>query len=119
MFYNVSNHPSARWGGKQTAAARALGGEITDVPFPVIDPTLTAAQVRALASDFVAGLAARLKPGDVVHVMGELCAVYAIVGLLQARGVRCVASTTERQAMELPDGSKLSKFRFVAFRDYV
>lgn len=119
MFYNVSNHPSAGWGGEQKAAAHALGGEIADVPFPPIDPTLTATQVRALATAFTAGLLDRLKPGDVVHVMGELCAVHVIVGLLLARGVRCVASTTVRQAEELPDGSKLSHFRFVAFRDYV
>lgn len=119
MFYNVSNHPSAGWGGRQVAAARALGGEIADVPFPAVDPTLTATQVGALASEFAASLIPRLKPGDVVHVMGELCMVYALVGLLRAHGVRCVASTTVRQAVEMPDGAKLSHFRFVAFRDYL
>ena len=119
MFYNVSNHPSAGWGSEQKAAACALGGDITDVPFPAVDPTLTAQQVRALATDFTAGLLARLKSGDVVHVMGELCAVYTIVGQLLAHGVRCVASTSLRQAVELPDGTKLSHFRFEAFRDYL
>lgn len=119
MFYNVSNHPSAGWGSEQKAAACALGGTITDVPFPAIDPALNAQQVRTLATQFTTGLLARLKSGDVVHVMGELCAVYAIVGLLLDHGVRCVASTTSRQAVELPDGTKLSRFRFVAFRDYL
>jgi hypothetical protein len=48
--------------------------------------------------------------------------VYQFVKLATAgatgAGLRCVASTTERRAVDHPDGSKTSEFRFVRFREY-
>lgn len=57
-------------------------------------------------------------PAHAIHVMGEMTFVYQFVKLATAAGLRCVASTTERRAVDHPDGSKTSEFRFVRFRDY-
>ena len=32
--------------------------------------------------------------------------------------IKCIASTTERKSVEKEDGSKISVFRFVQFREY-
>ena len=53
-----------------------------------------------------------------VHVMGEMTLTYNIVSLFKSRGIRCVASTSERIVKENSNGEKISLFHFVAFRDY-
>lgn len=53
-----------------------------------------------------------------IHVMGEMPFVYQFVKLATAAGLCCVASTTERTAVDHPDGSKTSEFRFIRFREY-
>lgn len=35
-----------------------------------------------------------------------------------AKGIKCVASTTERDTVMTPDGKKISQFKFVQFREY-
>jgi hypothetical protein len=58
------------------------------------------------------------RPESAIHVMGEMTFVHQFVKRATAAGLRCVASTTERLAVDHPDGSKTSEFRFVRFRDY-
>ena len=53
-----------------------------------------------------------------IHIVGEPTLVFAIVTLLKNKGIRCMASTTKRESKELPDGKKLSEFKFIRFRDY-
>lgn len=55
---------------------------------------------------------------NAIHVMGEMTFVYQFVKQASAVGLRCVASTTERIAVDKPDGTKVSEFRFVRFREY-
>ena len=43
---------------------------------------------------------------------------HLLVNRLQAIGIPCVASTTERVVTEESDGRKVSQFRFVQFRSY-
>lgn len=57
MFINVSNHPSARWGAEQRAAAEQWG-EIVDLAFPNIAPEADTQSVATLAAEYYARIAA-------------------------------------------------------------
>lgn len=116
-FINFSNHPSSTWTEEQRNAALKIG-EIVDINFPIIKPDESIENIeraaRALTSDFTH---AWTKTDMVVHVMGEMTFVHAVVNLLCEHGIRAVASTTERISIE-KDGVKTSVFKFVQFRDY-
>ena len=116
MFINLTNHPSSGWSQDQLNAAQKFG-EIVDISFPVIEPFFSKAEVDELA-DITVEEIKNLDKNPVVHVMGEMTFTYAIVERLKARGLSCVASTTERLVKMMPDGKKISEFKFVQFREY-
>lgn len=120
FFINLSNHPSASWKEDQLNAACQLG-EVIDVPFPDVRPDWDAQRIHAEAK-VVVGQVHQLVGGDTIgttiHVMGEMTLTYALVKAFSEVGYHCVASTTERETIDNPDGTKLSKFHFAGFRDY-
>jgi len=134
MLLNLSNHAAAKWSAPQKQAAEQRFGEVRDMSFPVIDPNADLETITELAHDYVWKCRDifddAANPTDAVrnpqsaieksaiHVMGEMTFVYQFVKLATAAGLRCVASTTERIAVDHPDGSKMSEFRFVRFREY-
>lgn len=117
MFINLSNHPSAKWGEKQLAAAAEFG-ELCDRQFPTIPADASDEVVRSMAADMAGVISATYGPTAVVHVMGEMGYTHALVTILKAAGVRCFHSTTERNVVENLDGSKTVVFEFVQFRSY-
>jgi hypothetical protein len=126
VFYNVSNHPSSKWGETQRLAALALvgsGGRIVDVPFPNVDPNLDSEGIDALVMQIV-GLCQEQSDGsgrDVLHVMGETSLVYASIRDWIGFGGRVVVSTTARKTVETVDPTgvavKTAVFEFVKFRE--
>ena len=129
MLLNLSNHPAAQWTAAQVQAAEKAFGDLRDVPFPVIAPNADLNAIIALAQEYVQKCrnqfdhrqnpASSIKDQEfAIHIMGEMTFVYQFVKRATAAGLRCVASTTERRAVDHPDGSKTSEFRFVRFRDY-
>lgn len=116
MLVNLSNHPSAHWPEDQKQTALSQFGTIKDMPHPDIDPECAESEILKLAEQFANEINA-LTP-DAVHIMGEHTFVYALVGLLQTSGIRCIASTTARISEQQSDGSVIKQFRFVRFRDY-
>ncbi len=116
MFINLSNHPSDGWSEEQLAAANKYG-EIVDIHFPNIEPSFTSLMVNNLADDTINAITA-LGKDVTVHIMGEMTFTYAVVCRLKALGIICLASTTERNIIILPDGKKVSEFKFVQFREY-
>lgn len=129
MLLNLSNHPAAKWSAAQIQAAEKAFGDLRDVPFPVIAPNADLNAIIALAQEYVQKCrnqfdhrqnpASSIKDHQsAIHVMGEMTFVYQFVKRATAAGLRCLASTTERRAVDHPDGSKTSEFRFVRFRDY-
>ena len=71
-----------------------------------------------LAENTMEEILLKARDADVtVHVMGEMTFTYYLVSLLKAKGITCVASTTER-IIEEKDGMKTSLFKFVKFREY-
>lgn len=118
LFLNLSNHPSDKWSKAQLDAARAYG-EVVDMPFPEIDPGATTEEIHRLAEEYAKEISSRYPDCDLtVHLMGEMTFCFRLVTLLHARGVRCVASTTQRKTSELEGSKKESIFEFQAFREY-
>ena len=118
-FLNFTNHPSSGWLKEQYAAALEYG-EIIDIQFPNIAPSLTSAMISDLADEAVNTITTFGKD-IIVHIMGEMTFTYAVVSRLKALGITCVASTTIRDPEKViitPDGKKISEFKFVQFREY-
>lgn len=117
-FINLSNHPSSKWGEEQLAAARKYG-DIIDVPFPAVDPHAEAWYIAELAGLTLHNIMDILDGEDaVIHVMGEMTFVVSFVQQATNMWFECLASTTERNTIENPDGTKTVAFRFVQFRKY-
>ena len=119
VFVNLSNHPSVDWSEEQKKAALAYGG-IIDVPFPSVPSSCSDKAMQKLADKAVGAVGKAAYPARevTVHVMGEMTLTYRIVNKLKARGIRCLASTSDRVANDLGNGEKISQFHFVEFREY-
>ena len=119
VFVNLSNHPSADWSEEQKKAALAYGG-IIDVPFPSVPSSCSDKAMQKLADKAVGAVGKAAYPARevTVHVMGEMTLTYRIVNKLKARGIRCLASTSDRVANDIGNGEKISQFHFVEFREY-
>ena len=108
------------WDEKQLLKAREMGDSLRDIPFPMVSPSWSHEEILKFAESEVK----RIKDATVnfdnaiVHIMGEHTLVYNVIRLLKLEGVKCVASTTERVTEILPSGEKISKFNFIAFREY-
>jgi len=114
-FVNLSNHPSAAWEDAQRKAALTLAERIEDIAFPAVPPDADEKTVEALAEKCVAQV-----PPETSHalVQGEFTLTVELVRRLQARGMTCLAATSEREVDEEGDGRRVSTFRFGRFRAY-
>lgn len=118
MFVNFSNHPSQYWDNKQREASQYYG-ELFDMPFPQIAPNASDEELMILAQDCVDKIASLGDSKSItVHIMGEMTFTFMVVTLLKEMGIKCIASTTERKTTYSSDGTKLSEFSFVKFREY-
>lgn len=118
LFINFSNHPSKYWDDKQRKASHNYG-ELFDMPFPQIDPNASNEELKILAQDCVKKIASLGDSQSItVHIMGEMTFAYMVVAQLKKMGIKCIASTIERKTTYNDDGTKLSEFSFVKFREY-
>lgn len=121
MFINLSNHPSNKWSQKQLAAATEYG-DVIDMAFPNIDSEASETEIDCLVFQYwekIQDVAQDCLIGDLaVHIMGEQTFCYRMIKLLNDNGVPCLASTTKRDVVENPDGTKTVKFEFCRFRIY-
>jgi len=115
MLINLSNHPYDKWPEDQKSAAIELYHNVTDIPFPNIDPWLTTSEVDELTEQYLDLISAY---DDVtVHIMGELVFTFLMVDRLREVGIPCIASTTER-LVEVEGETKRVTFQFCQFRPY-
>lgn len=114
MLLNLSNHPSANWTPEQLDAA---GGAVVDMTFPQVDPVGNETYIENLANEYLQMVLAMTNI-SAVHIMGEMNFTFALVNKLKVVGVKCVASTTQREIVET-NGVKISKFKFIRFREYL
>ena len=118
MLLNLSNHPSPIWPSEQQQAAeQQFDAGIVDLPFPQIAPDAEEQAIEQLAEQYHQQIMNMQPLPAAVHLMGEMTFTFALVKRLQAAGICCVASTTARDVVE-ESGVKVSKFRFVRFREY-
>ncbi len=123
MLINFTNHPSANWTDKQTQLAGELYGEIVDIAFPLVPADADEESIKKMAEENFAKIKGTFlekanNKENAVHIQGEFTLVYALVNKLKNAGIKCIASTSIREAYEKPDGTKVSVFRFVRFREY-
>lgn len=124
IFINLSNHDSSKWSVKQIEEALKLSenGPIIDIPFPNIDPELTSDEITKLSCKYFNQIIDLINEYEVdnafIHVMGEMTFTFNIVNLFMNNGYICYASTTKRNVIEKEDGTKISTFDFVQFRQY-
>ena len=116
MLINLTNHPSALWNKEQREACSGFDG-ITDMEFPCVNPTWDEGDIARVADDICRHLMG-IKGVEAVHVAGEHTLTFAIVARLLKAGIRCLTSTTERNAVDTPDGRIIKTFRFVRLREY-
>lgn len=129
MLINLTNHPSERWTDEQKQTAIEEYGWIEDLPFPQIAPEANEAEIEKLAQEYALKCQHLFQMANIpvsqqayneaVHIMGEMTFTYQMVKLLSAQNIKCIASTTKREAIEKPDGTKISVFQFVKFRTYI
>lgn len=99
MLVNCSNHPNEWWSEKQRREAVRQWGEITDVPFPNVDPYLTEAEVHQLAEQMKTEILA-LHPAAVM-CQGEFTLCHALTSELLRKGVPVVAACSQRCVHEV------------------
>lgn len=121
MFINISNHPYEQWDSVQKEAA-AQYGECIDIPFPSVDEKGDEDYIATLADDYLLKVLKQIgkhnKKGITVHLMGEMTFSVALLERLKRNYILCVASTSQRQALEIGNGKKESVFKFLKFRKY-
>ena len=114
MFINFSNHPSSSWSESQLLAAKQYG-EVKDIAFPSISPSLSPEQTKKLAQQYINEIIS-LQP-TCIMIQGEFTFVHYIVNTLKEHNIKCVAACTERIVKE-EGNKKISEFSFVQFREY-
>ena len=118
MLVNFSNHPFRYWGERQREASRCYG-DVMDLPFPTVAPNSNNSQLQSLAQEWVHKISALGdKHNMTVHIMGEMTFTFMVVSKLKELGIKCIASTTERKTTYNDDGTKVSEFQFVKFREF-
>lgn len=119
MLLNLSNHPSTSWDSHQIQTAIEQFGQVVDMPFPHIAPEATKEEIQHLAHQYAQDILATYPTHSLtIHLMGELCFTFALLKLLQEKGIKVVASTTERVVTEMDHQQKVVSFKFVKFREY-
>lgn len=113
-FVNFTNHPSSTWNQEQLAAARAFG-EIQDIPFPNVPPTLTAEEIARLGTDCTEQILDR-QPAAVL-CQGEFSLAHDVICRLKQHGIKVLAACSERNTIMIGN-EKRSSFSFVQFREY-
>lgn len=119
MLLNLSNHPILSWDRHQIQTAKEQFGNVVDMPFPHIDPYATKGEIKQLAHQYADEILEKYPTDNLtIHLMGELCFTFALLKLLQEKGIKVVASTTERIVEEKTHQQKIVSFRFINFREY-
>lgn len=118
LFINLSNHPLTDWIPEQRSAAEEYG-ELRDLPFPNVSPSLSSEELNHLVEEYFQKLLALSESADItVHLMGEFTFTHRLINRLQEVDIHCLASTTERVVTEVESQQKLVTFQFVGFRPY-
>lgn len=116
---NLTNHRSSKWSPKQISEAEKLG-EITDMPFPEVDPFGSSEYIDELVEEYFLKIKEYDQP--VVLVQGEYLFTYRLVNKLKSAGIKAIAGCSDRRTVEYVDSdgrtTRKSEFEFVGFKEY-
>lgn len=113
-FINFSNHPSERWDEKQIKESKKYG-DISDLPFPSVNPFFNEEDIEKLADQYVKKILA-YNPAAVM-CQGEYTLCFKVVEKLKQNRVPVMAACSKRDVIETEHG-KISTFHFVRYREY-
>ena len=125
MFFNISNHlcqaKNSTWSAEQIAEAKVLGGDVVDLPFPKVTPTMSNDEIASIAGEVARDVFGMAKGSDNngAMVAGEYTTTILIIAALQKLGIPCYFGQSERIAEErVEDGEVVvvHKFTFAGFR---
>lgn len=113
-FVNFSNHPSSLWDETQICESERYG-EIRDIAFPMVLPSLDEEAVAEMADEYVKRILAQ----DPAAVMcqGEFTLCFQVVQKLWKQNIPVLAACSERRTIS-EGNTKLSEFTFVRYRRY-
>ena len=119
MFINFTNHSSAKWSLNQLEAAKSYG-DITDIPFPDVNPDGDEQYILQLANQYVSEI---LKDNPVaVLCQGEMTLAFKVANILISKGITVLAACSKRVVTEKTGANgetiKNAEFHFVRFREY-
>lgn len=119
MMLNFTNHPYKIWSDAQKEAA-ARYGEVIDMSFPQIDPSISTEELRKMVEEYATKIESM--NAEAVMAAGEFTFLFMLVDKLLADGVNVICSCSKRETVETqqPDGTnvKNSRFVFSSFRPY-
>ena len=93
---NLTNHRSSKWSPKQISEAEKLG-EITDMPFPEVDPFGSSEYIDELVEENFLKIKEYDQP--VVLVQGEYLFTYRLVNKLKSAGIKAIAGCSENKVV--------------------
>lgn len=115
VFINFTNHKSYFWCEKQIEEAEKYG-TIIDVSFPVVDPFCSSQEINEIGEEYYSKIM-EFCPAAVL-CQGEFTLAVNVIRRLKEGGIKVVAACSERNVSE-NNGTKVSVFEFVQFREYV
>lgn len=124
MFFNISNHPchveKSTWSREQVEAAKVIGGEVIDIPFPTVTPDMSDERIASIAREVARDIKGmshnRL---SAAMVAGEYVTTIRIIAELQKVSIPCFFGQSERIAEEREENGQVvvvHKFMFKGFR---
>lgn len=123
VFINYSNHPMYKWSEEQLNAAKEISDTFQDIEFPQINPEATEDDIINLVKEQLGYILDINREMDdiTIHIAGEMTFVAYFISYCNkwCKNVTCITSTSKRNTVENPDGSKTIKFEFVKFRRYI
>ena len=114
VFINFTNHPSDIWSERQRKAAEKYG-TIINIPFPKVDPNMTAEEIKTIAKEYEDKITSH-NPAAVL-CQGESTLCYNVVSKLKEDRIVVLSACSERIVQETDEG-KIVKFEFEQFREY-
>lgn len=114
---NLTNHPYNLWDDLQKQYAEQYG-KVIDYPFPNVRADGSEKEISALADNVYKDVINKFGSNITIHLMGEFTLCYALLRRFQKNNILCIASCTERNTIENPNGEKIVRFEFKRFRRY-
>lgn len=122
MLINLTNHPKDSWSEDMMNEAMSQFHSITDLPFPEIDPESDENALETLAQSYLKKIDRILdnsaNNSNAILIMGEFTFCYKLINLLKRNNLKCIATTSQRDTIQLERGQKKAFFKFVKFREY-